>query len=197
MDEVWEVVPFAPFYQASSLGRIRSMDRIRDMVSYGTTWSRAFKGRVLKTPIGSRGYALVSLSIGTNKAKQFSVHRIVAITFLNDKREELQTQVNHKNGIRADNRVENLEWVTPSENVLHGYRSNGRIAPQKGSFGKDHAASIPIIGTHIIDGTVLFFDSTATAGRSGYCATNIHACISGKRKTHKQMTWRKAETNED
>ncbi|BBI47380.1 hypothetical protein [Pseudomonas phage HU1] len=50
MEEVWKTIPFAPFYEASSMGRIKSYDRSREMVSYGTTWSRVFKGRILKTP---------------------------------------------------------------------------------------------------------------------------------------------------
>lgn len=53
------------------------------------------------------------------------VHRAVAKLFLGPKPTP-KHQVNHKNGIRTDNRVENLEWVTSRENTLHGWRVNGR-----------------------------------------------------------------------
>ena len=72
----------------------------------------------------SKGYYRLRLSypnIDTKDGRQsFKVHRLVAMRYLDDYSEELQ--VNHKNGIKTDNRVENLEMVTNQENVLHAWR---------------------------------------------------------------------------
>ena len=68
------------------------------------------------------GYCYVTLVIKDGKKKNIYVHRIVADHFLRNDNPSLKTQVNHKNKIRSDNRMRNLEWVSPSENVLHAYK---------------------------------------------------------------------------
>lgn len=71
-----------------------------------------------------KGYYRLRLpypNIDTKDGRQaFKVHRLVAMRYLSDYSEELQ--VNHKNGVKTDNRVENLEMVTNSENALHAWR---------------------------------------------------------------------------
>ena len=64
------------------------------------------------------GYVRVSLSNQNNKSK-FNVHRLVAEAFIPNV--HTKKEVNHKNGIKTDNRVENLEWVTSSENTKHSF----------------------------------------------------------------------------
>ena len=68
------------------------------------------------------GYCYVTLIIKGGTKKNIYVHRIVADHFLRNDNPSLKTQVNHKNKIRSDNRMRNLEWVSPSENVLHAYK---------------------------------------------------------------------------
>ena len=69
------------------------------------------------------GYKYVRLTVDGKKYKKF-VHRLVLSAFIPNPLNK--PQVNHKNGIRNDNRLENLEWVTAQENCLHAYRCNGR-----------------------------------------------------------------------
>jgi hypothetical protein len=77
-------------------------------------------GRVLKQEVTYNGYARVTLSQDST-LKRFLVHRLLLETFigLDDERK----YVNHKNGVKTDNRLENLEWCTQSENQLHAYES--------------------------------------------------------------------------
>lgn len=83
----------------------------------GNVWS--YKTHKYLKPVNKRWYCGVTLW-----TKQTTIHQLVAQTYLQNVGNK--PQVNHKNGIRTDNRVCNLEWCTCQENVLHGFRSNGR-----------------------------------------------------------------------
>lgn len=112
MSEIWKpVVGYEDYYQVSSLGRIKSLRR-----------PEVRNDRILKGSIHPEGYNIFKLS-RSGSHKSFKGHRLVAKAFIPNP--ENKPQVNHKNGLRADNRVENLEWVTNSENVRHGYRVLG------------------------------------------------------------------------
>ncbi len=113
MEERWlGVVGYEGLYEVSDLGRVR---RVR--ASMGT---RAGK---VKKQSHEKGYAKVNLCRWC-RAKTFWVHRLVAKTFLGLPLPGYE--VNHKNGLHSDNRVDNLEWVTVAENNLHSYRVLGR-----------------------------------------------------------------------
>lgn len=82
---------------------------------------RRVGGRVLRASMPSAGsdYRRVNLSMG-GRQKMHTVHALVAEAFL-DPRPTLRHEVNHKNGIKIDNRANNLEWATRAENIQHAY----------------------------------------------------------------------------
>lgn len=103
MKENWISYKNSERYLISNLGNVYNIKTKREM----------------KQQTDKYGYKYVSLSIGSKKIKK-KVHRMVCEMFLPNI--ENKPQVNHKNGIRSDNRLKNLEWVTNSENMLHSYR---------------------------------------------------------------------------
>lgn len=119
--ERWKpILGYEGYYEVSDQGRVR---RVESLVNTGIKHSeqRQVKSRVLKLHLKRNGYLTVDLSKG-NQVKTTTVHKLVANAFI--PKEEGKTEVNHKNCNKADNRVENLEWVTPRENKDHA-KANG------------------------------------------------------------------------
>lgn len=120
MEKFIDVVGYEGKYLVSNLGRVLSVKRTvigRNGAEY------TIKERFLKPKLDRYGYLICGLS-SNSKTKTTTVHRLVAKAFL--EQPEGKNCVNHKNGIKTDNRVENLEWVTISENNKHSYQVLGR-----------------------------------------------------------------------
>lgn len=113
VNEEWrDISGYEGYYQVSSLGRVRSCDRI---IKH-PRGDRMAKGRILKTNLDCYGYPRLSLC-KDGKQTTRAIHPLVAEVFLGDRLDGYE--VNHKNGVKDDNRVENLEWCTHLENMRH------------------------------------------------------------------------------
>lgn len=119
--ELWrDIKGYNDLYQVSNLGRIRSLPRLtkNNQAKFFT------KGKIMTEGFYKDWYRSVILIDKNHKKKTFKVHRLVAEAFILNP--ENKKDVNHKNGIKADNKAENLEWATRSENISHAYE-NGII----------------------------------------------------------------------
>ena len=181
-EERWlPVVGYEGFYMVSSLGRVRLLERsgFRKNGRFFYVHSKIKKPYLTK-------FGYYRLRMEKNKhSKHIFVHRLVAEAFLPNP--ENKPEINHKNGIRTDNRVENLEWVTRSENIIHSYKFLGHKAPQL--FGKDNPMCKIVL--KIKDGVVIqeFFGAKAAAESIGVRTDTISKVCAGKYKTCKGFVW--------
>lgn len=95
---------------------------------YSSNYNKTGKTKQLKEQLDKDGYPYVRLSVNGKHYKK-KVHRLIAESFL-DKIDE-KHQVNHKNGIKTDNMVENLEWCSCRDNIIHAYRVLGKKPTEK------------------------------------------------------------------
>lgn len=115
--EVWVTMPgYENKYEVSNLGSVRSVDM---SVKHNYGGIAIKRGRLRKLQISKTGYYMVALMIAPNKIKNCSVHRLVAMAFIPNP--DNKPHVNHIDGDKLNNKVENLEWSTPSENVKHSW----------------------------------------------------------------------------
>lgn len=142
----------------------------------GHIWSYK-SNKFLKQKTTKDGYKEVWLS-NNGKIKSYLVHRIVYEAVTGEPIPE-GLQVNHINECKTDNRFENLNLMTPKENLNFGTR-NARMAKtqskQVGAFNNGEL--------------VMTFSSTNEAGRNGFDQGNVAKCCNGERKTHKGFEWR-------
>lgn len=156
--------------------------------------NRQKKPRALKPQENGNGYLKVFLRTG-GKTYQKYVHRLVAEAYLPNPN-ELPT-VNHKNGIKNDNRACNLEWASYSEQTIHMYRVLGRKHPSTGKKGSKGFAAKEVYKLSL-DGEVLqVFGSLVDAAESiGVGVPTLSSACSGRQKTSGGFVWRLKEALE-
>jgi len=188
MEEIWKDIDgYDGIYQVSNLGRVKSLERtVNSSCRVGGV--RTIKEKIFKEVTKNR-YVYISLSNNGIDKKHY-VHRLVATAFIPNL--EHRKEVNHKNGIKSDNRIENLEWATPSENQKHSY-DTGLNYPKyamKGKFGKDNPTSKSVLQFDLNGNFIREYAGISEAKRlTG--ANGIWHCLSGKKKQSGGYVWKR------
>ena len=117
--EIWKDIPgYEGLYQASNLGRIKSLDKVVFQKAKNNSVSKhIYKGKILKPILHDNGYNYVTLNY-----KIISVHKLIAKTYLENN--EKLPQINHKDGNKTNNNINNLEYCSASYNMKHAYKNN-------------------------------------------------------------------------
>lgn len=170
--EIWKDIKDCDRYEVSSNGNLRHKHDKSDVQE----WS-------------FRGYRMATLTTNIGRRKQFGVHRIVASAFIDNPFGK--ALVNHKNAIRTDNRVENLEWVTASENLMHARKLATR-KPIKPKRGSESPIAVKVL-QYSIDGEFIseYGSMIDAENASGVSVSGISRCCSGHTKTSGGFIWKR------
>ena len=164
-------VDYTNLYSISNIGRVRN----------------DFTNKIYNLHPNSRGYIIVSIKKNGIK-KSYQVHRLVATAFIQNPQNKLQ--VNHKNKNKKDNNIGNLEWCTPSENIIHSFIGRDKIIRKSNvirihKFGDNpNAKKIINIKTGVIYGS-----ASEVADVAGFTKRAFTKRLSGELKNNTDFSY--------
>lgn len=169
---MWKIVPVDDNYEASTDGQIRERG----------------SHRILAQWYDKDGYLLVKMS-----QRMYRAHRVIAMTFIDNPQNK--PVVNHKDFNKSNNHVENLEWVTYSENTLHSFTNHHRdesikewvkkVQPLAAEASKTKVAQYDLEGTLI----AIYPSQREASEATNTCRSSITRCVRGHRKTAGGYKW--------
>jgi hypothetical protein len=152
-----------------------------------STFGNVYRNDKKLMPVLKNGYHSISLS-RDGKVKKCYIHRLVAFAFIENTNNK--KQINHKNGIRTDNNIDNLEWNTPKENIIHSFkvlkRKSASLKGESNGMYKYRGANNPNSKrVQCLNDSKIYGSRKEAARYYGINAGNITLICNGKRKTIK------------
>ena len=181
VEEVWkDINGFEGRYQISNFGRVKSL-------GHNDRLNRRFKEIVLKQAINAGGYRCVRIyKDGLNYTKK--IHRLVSEAFIPTV--PGKTIINHKDGNKLNNSIENLEWCTYGENMSHAIRT-GLNSTRSAVAVRAETGKKPIEQCDSRGNRLNKFSSAADASReTGINRGNISSCCNGKKEMAGDFVWK-------
>jgi hypothetical protein len=174
--EVWnDIKGYKGYYKISNFGNIKSLDRELD----NKRGKFIKKGKLMRPILSLGGYLKINLYI-RGKMKTKLIHRLVAINFIRNKSNK--KEVNHKDGNKRNNHIDNLEWVTAKENTTH--------AVKIGLFNNTKAVKM-FSKSGVLLGV---YDSLIEAEKiTGVRRNGISEVLNGRQKTSGGYLWKYKE----
>lgn len=190
--EIWkDVIGYEELYEVSNLGKLRHKDVLVDDIKNNRKMH--IKQKYMKPCLGKRGYYVYVVS-KNNKKKHLPIHRLIAIHFIPNPND--YPVINHINGNKLDNRIENLEWCTYSHNNSEAFRIGLRKTDYENSGFKKYNDSIKK-KINQYDMNMIFIKSWNSIQEASetlnICSSHICRCCKGKIKSIKGYKWRYAD----
>ena len=188
LNEEWkDIKDFEGLYQISNYGRVRRIGVYRISTRYYKK-GRYYQTKIMTSSIGKHGYCCVQLFDYNGSFKTVRVHRLVAQAFIPNL--ENKPQVNHIDGNKQNNRIDNLEWCTNGENGKHAWDNNLRTK----NFGKNNHISKKILQYTPDKKLIKEWDCIKDISRTlGYNYGYIISCCKRKYKLGHNFIWRYKE----
>jgi hypothetical protein len=175
---IWRDIPgMEGKFRASNKGDIL-------MLPYQTK-SYTYNGGLVLPSFDRNAYLQVRLRIDTNIHITKKVHRLIASAFLDDYSHD--AEVNHINGDKQDNRVQNLEMVTHLENMRHAKNTLNIAFQSAGKQNSNYRGAV--IGTHKKNGQKIRLEGKEEMKKFGFSPNCIYDCLAGRQASHKCYTW--------
>lgn len=170
---MWKLIPGFEPYEVNEIGIIRNGET-------KNTYSRY---------LTKDGYLFSVVKV--NKAnKTLRINRAVALAYIPNPGNK--KHVNHKDGVKINNAISNLEWATPSENEKHSYKTLGKtpISHWKGKIDEMNPCSKPVNQFTLSGKLIKTYPSLSAAQRDGFSSSHISRVCSGKEVSHKKFIWK-------